>query len=110
MTTRILCTSPAGFEFKNVSHAEIIALEFISCGLEDITSAAIILRLTDYFKLTNCTFLSSRNTALLTVSSSVVLTGNNFTNNSASQYGGGIWAISSHLYLQGEDTFEEALP
>ena len=108
-TAQILCSSPAGFEFKNVSHAEIIALEFISCGMEDIPFSAIFLHLTNNFELTNCTFLSSRNTALLTVSSTVLLTGNNFTNNSAGQYGGGIWAISSYLYLQGENTFAHNL-
>ena len=104
LSTRILCTPPAGFAFENVSNAEFAALEFISCGAKDYPFSAVLLNMTDYFKLTNCTFLSSRNTALLTVSSTVVLTGNNFTNNSADS-GGAIYAVSSNVYLQGKNTF-----
>ena len=105
ISSRILCTLPAGFALRNVSNSEFTALEFISCGLQSFPFSAILLNQSNNFKFINCSFQSSRNTAMRALKSTVVLTGNNFTNNSANQHGGGIFAVSSNVYLQGKNIF-----
>ena len=106
--SRILCTSPSVFiKLLSVSNAEFNSLEFISCGVQGHRIPAMYLYRVNYFELTNCTFQQSRNTALYAFESTVILTGNNFINNSANQYGGAIYAVSSIVYLQGKNTLKQ---
>ena len=101
-----MCTSPAVFiKLLSVSSAEFHSLEFISCGVQGHRIPAMYLYRINYFELTNCTFQQSRNTALYAFESTVILTGDNFINNSANHYGGAIFAVSSNVYLQGTNTF-----
>ena len=104
--TQILCTLPAAFKLINVSNGEFSALEFISCGEKGYSFAAVSLYQVDKFKLTNCTFQQSRNTALRASKSTAILTRNIFINNSADYiYGGAIYVLNSHIDLQENTMF-----
>ena len=101
-----MCTLPAAFKLINVSNGEFSALEFISCGEKGYSFAAVSLYQVDKFKLTNCTFQQSRNTALRASKSTAILTRNIFINNSADYiYGGAIYVLNSHIDLQENTMF-----
>ena len=101
-----MCILPAAFELISVSNTEFTALEFISCGGEGYSFAAVSLHQVDKFKLTNCTFQQSRNTALRALQSTAILTRNIFMSNSADyNYGGAIYVNNNHIDLQENNTF-----
>ena len=132
VTSRIVCTWPAGFVFSGITELYINALAFISCGHND--SAALSIQTVWSVKISNCLFLNNTNSlpsnsttsvdrgALLTISentflpyaggalgvyatTSVTLTRNIFRNNCA-DYGGAllVW-WNSTLILMG-NTFQ----
>ena len=99
-------TLPAAFELIGVSKSEFTALEFVSCGGEGYSFAAVSLYQVDKFKLTNCTFQQSRNTALSALKSTAILTRNIFINNPADYiHGGAIYVLNSHIDLQENNMF-----
>ena len=104
VTSRIICTWPAGFIFKNVTELHISALGFLSCGHND--SAAVSMISVEQSDISNCIFQDSINNkeergifcilpfnfqnnsqnasgALYIDSSNLTLTGNVFRNNCA---------------------------
>ena len=59
ITSRIVCTWPAGFLFSGITELNITALAFISCGHND--SAAINILSVWNITITNCNFQNSTN-------------------------------------------------
>ena len=59
MTSRIVCTWPAGFRFSGITELRITALAFISCGHND--SAAINIMSVWNTGISNCTFQNNTN-------------------------------------------------
>ena len=59
MTSRIVCTWPAGFRFSGITELHITALAFISCGHND--SAAINILSVWNTGISNCTFQNNTN-------------------------------------------------
>ena len=59
MTSRIVCTWPAGFLFSGITELHITALAFISCGHND--SAAINILSVWNIGISNCTFQNNTN-------------------------------------------------
>ena len=78
VTSRIICTWPAGFHFSGITELNITALAFISCGNND--SAAINILSVSNCHISNCTF--SNNANRQTGSSSNTFGGALFANNS----------------------------
>ena len=108
ITSRIVCTWPAGFVFEGINELYISALSFISCGHND--SAAVNIISVQQSNITNCSFHNSINTgargyndddgaALFIENSNVILTGSSFQNNSASYNGGVLEAADSTLMV-----------
>ncbi len=134
VTSRIVCTWPAGFVFKNINELQISALAFVSCGTND--SGAVYIGSVQHSHISNCAFQnnsasyggalavhgsSSRlrltdNTfqnnhahsggALAAIDSTLSLTGNTFQDNSADSAGGAIAAFNSQLAPVEDTTFE----
>ena len=84
MTSRIVCTWPAGFHFSGITELHITALAFISCGHND--SAAINILSVWNVGISNCTFQNNTN---------------NGAESSESGYGGAIHVHRSNLTLVG---------
>ena len=113
ITSRIVCTWPAGFVFIGIAELHISELTFISCGHND--SAAVNIISVQQSNISNCSFHNSMNTgargynddgaALYIENSKVILTGNSFQNNSASYDGGVLQAVDSTLMVTG-NTFQ----
>ena len=84
----VVCIQPLQFVLTDITYVNISAVAFISCGL-DVTSAF-------RFELSNCKFQDSKNDSAVRVISSsfIVMKGNYFTNNSATN-GGAIYLESS---------------
>ena len=82
MTSRIVCTWPAGFRFSGITELRITALAFISCGHND--SAAINILSVWNVGISNCTFQNNTN---------------NGAESSESGYGGAIHVHRSNLTL-----------
>ena len=84
----VVCIQPLRFVLTDITYVNISAVAFISCGL-DVTSAF-------RFELSNCKFQDSKNDSAVRVISSsfIVMKGNYFTNNSATN-GGAIYLESS---------------
>ena len=59
VTSRIICTWPAGFIFKNITELHISALGFLSCGHND--SAAVSMIFVQQSDISNCIFQNSLN-------------------------------------------------
>ena len=82
ITSRIVCTWPAGFHFSGITELHITALAFISCGYND--SAAINILSVWNVGISNCTFQNNTN---------------NGAESSESGYGGAIHVHRSNLTL-----------
>ena len=103
ITSRIVCTWPAGFVFTGITELHINSLAFISCGHSD--SAAVNIISVHQSNISNCSFYNSTNTdqsdkndggALHIQNSDVLLTGNIFQNNTA-DVGGVIYVVGGNL-------------
>ena len=88
ITSRIVCTWPAGFLFSGITELNITALVFISCGHND--SAAINILSVWNINITNCTFKNNTN---------------NRSGSGEYGFGGAIHVHSSNLTLA-ENTFQ----
>ena len=88
ITSRIVCTWPAGFLFSGITELHITALAFISCGHHD--SAAIIIMSVWSTSITNCIFQNNTN---------------NRSGSSEYGFGGAIHVDGSNLTLS-ENTFQ----
>ena len=103
ITSRIVCTWPAGFVFTGITELHVSSLAFISCGHSD--SAAVNIISVQESNISNCSFHNSVNTnrngcdggALYIWNSSVLLTGNIFQNNFAAFRGGVLYVNNSKL-------------
>ncbi len=106
VSSRIVCTWPAGFDFTQIAELHICALAFISCGHHQ--SAAVRMRSVQQCDISNCTFQNSINVnyyyrlkqggALIVKDSTLTLTQNTFYNNSAIS-GGALYVKDSTLTL-----------
>ena len=117
ITSRIVCSWPAGFIFTNITELHISALAFISCGHDD--SAAVSISIGQQSDVSYCTFQNSRNTnrrrklpqpdkqggALSVEDATLTLIRNTFQSNSADD-GGSVYASNSTLNLTG-NTFQK---
>ena len=88
ITSRIVCTWPAGFLFSGITKLNITALAFISCGHND--SAAINILSVWTINITNCSFQNNTN---------------NRSGSSEYGFGGAIHVHGSNLTLA-ENTFQ----
>ena len=110
VTSRIVCTWPAGFVFTDITELHISALAFISCGHSD--SAAVRTMSVQQSNISNCSFYNNGNVdmydyrsgfyyqgggALYMRDSNVILTGSVFQNNSDTARGGVLHAENSIL-------------
>ena len=105
VTSRIVCTWPAGFVFSSITELYISALAFISCGHED--GAAINIRSVRIFSIVNCTFQNNVNRpwqngmeggVIHTYNSTITLIGSTFQNNYG-YCGGALFTTNSILTL-----------
>ena len=131
VTSRIICTWPAGFIFTNVTELHISALGFLSCGHND--SAAVSMISVQQSDISNCIFQNSTNKngekhtycygtpfnpnaigkggALYIDTSNLILIGNTFQNNSAvtdnryCMWGGALYVWLSYITLT-ENSFQ----
>ena len=88
ITSRIVCTWPAGFIFSGITELHITALAFISCGHND--SAAINILSVWNIYITNCSFQNNTN---------------NRSGSGEYGFGGAIYVHGSNLTLA-ENTFQ----
>ena len=104
--SRIICRGSGcgGFYFEKVLQLDITNLTFISDS-QSITVAHVF-----DFRLVNCTFANSSNTAVVANDSVLLLEGNVFTNNSGGgvdwmtyKTGGGISVVFSNITLRGHN-------
>ena len=112
ISSKIICTWQAGFDFTQIDELRICALAFISCG--HLKSAAVRMRSVQHGDISNCTFQDSINTidyysggALIVKDSTLTLTRNTFYNNSAPS-GGALHIENSTLTLT-RNTFHNNL-
>ena len=133
VTSRIVCTWPAGFVFTDITELYINALAYTSCGHHN--SAAVHILSIKHSNISYCSFHNSVNAdsyrgalyiqnsyviltvnkfqhntaevggALTVESSTLNLTRNTFHNNSA-QYGGAICILNTHNSIITENTFQ----
>ena len=111
VTSRIVCTWPAGFVFTGITELHISALAFISCGHN--YSAAVRIMSVQQSNISNCSFYNngyvdmydSRSRfayqgggALYMWDSNVILIRNIFQNNSA-MFGGVVYIVGGTLTL-----------
>ena len=99
VTSRIVCTWPAGFVFTSVTVLHITTIGFISCGHND--SSAVSITSAQHLNVLNCIFQNNthgRETgafsyggALMVSSSSLTLVGTVFQSNYASNFGGAVY-------------------
>ena len=115
ITSKVICTRPAGFIFTDISKLYINALAFISCG--SIYGPAVSIDLVQWSNISNCIFQGNVNTspwpgsnsryggALSVQSSTVTLTWNTFTNNFAT-FGGALLVEKHSTIMFSENVFE----
>ena len=130
----VVCTSPAGLTFENISRVEINNLTFISCGrpgtLFSIPNAILVNSVEDFLlngtllqssvtsalflclsnaRIDNCSFDDTTGGtvgSVLVVDSVVSFVNNTFANNLAISQGGALHAERSALEFSGKNIFE----
>ena len=116
VTSRIVCTWPAGFVFSGITELHISALAFISCGHDD--RAAVNLVSVQTISISNCTFRNNtsglpwqQNTkgesggAICVRNCTLILTGNTFLGNSADN-GGALNVYTNNILTISENIFQ----
>ena len=117
--TRVVCSSKAGFTFKDIWLLKISGLAFVLCSRSHMVRTNILdyglyLKFIQMIEIVDCTFKNSPGSALGVVNSHVFLRGNNnFLNNnnngrcywSTTCFGGGIFAERSNLTFTGSSSF-----
>ena len=132
ITSRIVCTQPAGFVFTGITELYISSLAFISCGHNGI--AAVNITSVQQCNISSCSFYSNVNVdrsecdydygsgyyftpecglghvyakggALYIQDSNILLTDNLFQNNSATAEGGVLYGVDSNLTVT-DNTFQ----
>ena len=107
-TSTIVCSGLrcGGFYFDNVTGLNVTQLSFIS------DSHSITTKNVYDFRLVNCIFANSSNTAVIANNSTLLIEGNMFINNTGGTVqhmtfvpGGGIAVVSSNIILQGQNNF-----
>ena len=111
VTSRIVCTWPAGFIFSGITELHISSLAFISCGHND--SAAVSILSVQNVNISNCTFQNNINglnstgeyAGVVSVyNSTLTLIGNTFENNLA-QGGGALYTYTNNTVTLSKNTF-----
>ena len=113
ITSRIVCTWPAGFLFSGITELHITALAFISCGHND--NAAINIWSVWNISITNCNFQNSTNGqsgsseygfggAIHVCSSNLTLTENTFQHNFAHK-GGALGIYTNNMVTLSRNIF-----
>ena len=123
---KVMCKGYVGIKFRNISHLTLHSLAFTSCGKKEYiqfsssfkyqTAYGISIYSGEDTNITNCSFQDSIGTALGVFHSSLELRGNNsFINNckrcsnrSCICFGGGIYANTSILRFNGNNTFRDS--
>ena len=115
VTSRIICSWPAGFIFSGITELHISSLAFISCGHND--SAAVNFLSVQNVIISNCTFQNNINRlyssnisnkqggAVYVHNSTLTLTGNIFQNNFA-QVGGALYANTNNTLTISKNVFQ----
>ena len=115
VTSRIVCSWPAGFVFSGITELHISSLAFISCGHND--SAAVKILSVQNMNISNCTFQNNTNSlnllndndkqggAIYVYNSTLTLKGNTFQNNFA-QVGGALYSYTNNTLTLSENTFQ----
>ena len=124
---KVACKGFVGLLFRNISHLTMNSLTFDSCGKDSVqyiqlglnykyqTAYGISIYSGGDTNITNCSFQDSIGTALGVFHSSLDLRGSNsFINNcrrcsskSCKCFGGGIYANTSILHFNGNNTFRD---
>ena len=105
VTSRVVCTWPAGFTFTNVTELYISALGFLSCGHNDSAAVSVIsVQQTD---ISNCIFQNSTSGALYVDASNLTIMNNVFRNNSAS-CGGALGAWKNSMIIAGNTFYDNS--
>ena len=109
ITSRIVCTWPAGFIFSGITELHITALAFISCG-HGYRAAISILSVWD-ISITNCTFQNNTNQyfnggAIHVDNCNLTLAENTFRHNYA-QVGGAIQIVVNTIVAISRNTFQD---
>ena len=115
VTSRIVCTWPAGFAFLGITELVINALAFISCGHSD--SAAVKIESVWNISISNCLFQDNTNGlpqqksttggcggAIYVYNSTLTLVGNTIQNNSA-DLGGALYAYTKNTLTLMDNKF-----
>ena len=109
ITSRIVCTWPAGFLFSGITELHITALAFISCG-HGYRAAISILSVWD-ISITNCTFQNNTNQywrggAIYAHNCNLTLAENTFRHNYAFDVGGAIQIDVNTIVTISRNTFQ----
>ena len=115
ITSRIVCTWPAGFRFSGITEMRINALAFISCGNNN--SAAINILSVWNINISNCNFQNNTNKqsgsseyvfggAVHVHSSNLTLVENTFQHNFAYK-GGALDVFTNNTLTLSENTFQD---
>ena len=116
VTSRIVCTWPAGFIFSGITELHISSLAFISCGHGN--SAAVNLVSVQNISISNCTFRNNTSGlpwqqstkgesggAICVRNCTLILTGNTFLGNSA-DYGGALNVYMNNILTISGNIFQ----
>ena len=95
ITTRIACTSPAGFVFQDISEVQVHLMEVNSCGNNE--HSAMLVSSVTQLQIINSTFHDSRNTSLSAVNSNLSIYGARFEGSSST----GLLLSNSTVELDG---------
>ena len=103
ITSRIVCTWPAGFVFTDITELHISSLAFISCGHSNTAAVSIIF--VHQSSIFNCSIHNNFNAdgfggALYILNSDVILASNKFQHNSA-KVGGALFMNTSNSNITG---------
>ena len=110
----VVCNGSVGISFTNMVDFKMQSLAITSCSRSwsydshPVTNSALHLQSALYTELVNCSFHGNFGTAVAVYTTSITLTGNNFTQNCESKSysctGGGISALNSNLTFIGNTT------
>ena len=101
VSTRIICTEPALFHFKNISTVRVSALAFIACGTDIPNTGALDIENVLDFRLVDCSLEDSLYaSALAAFNVDLTIVRTSFINYSATNVGGGLAAYSSNVSLK----------
>ena len=104
ITSRIVCTKPAFFNFSTIQDIQMSALAIIACGSEIQYPRAVFLNYVEHFSFVNSSFEDNQASAILLRTSDGTIEDTVFRNNSG-EVGGGVVVLDSSVAFIGNNQF-----